>query len=504
MKDSTRFPLWLTSILVAVLALSRSGLASIDDYERWYAVELGGNRVGWMHQKQSTVGDLITTSSRMEFAFNRDQAGAKISVSGSFVETKSGKPVSMSSMLKFGRQPTSLQATFGENEIEVIVTQSGRTERSTRPLPDGTWLTPAAASEFVKQRMHAGADSITVRTMSALAGMDPMSALKPTTVERSGRTDTDYEVAGKKVKATKWTTTSSASPSTKATEVVDEAGLPLATDTSMGMMKMVMRIVNEEEAKAEFAAPEIMVETFITPDKPIANPRKTKKATYLLHVAEGEVPAIPATGSQRVSPVDASSVRVVVDTRSLSPAPEGDATNPLFLACPINVNCNDPEIRNLLTKAIEKAADNPAARAEAIRAFVYRHIHKKDLDVGFASASEVARTRQGDCSEHGVLTAALLRANAIPSRVVAGVVYADQFAGGKDIFAYHMWTQALLDVDGKPTWVDLDATLPPNIPYDATHIALATASLGEDDTQESLASIVLVMGRLKISVESAE
>ena len=39
---------------------------------------------------------------------------------------------------------------------------------------------------------------------------------------------------------------------------------------------------------------------------------------------------------------------------------------------------------------------------------------EKDLSVGFATAADVARTAQGDCTEHAVLLAALLRASDIP------------------------------------------------------------------------------------------
>ena len=105
---------------------------------------------------------------------------------------------------------------------------------------------------------------------------------------------------------------------------------------------------------------------------------------------------------------------------------------------------------------------------------------------------------------HGFPVFAVSIALAHRGRLIAGVVYADSFAGAKDIFAYHMWTQALLDVDGKPTWIDLDATLGPGTVFDATHIALAAASLGEEDTQESLATIAMLLGRLKVVVESAE
>ena len=39
----------------------------------------------------------------------------------------------------------------------------------------------------------------------------------------------------------------------------------------------------------------------------------------------------------------------------------------------------------------------------------------------------------------------MLRADGIPARVASGLVYADGFLGSRDIFGWHMWTQALID-----------------------------------------------------------
>ncbi|NBU87363.1 MAG: transglutaminase domain-containing protein, partial [Verrucomicrobia bacterium] len=65
----------------------------------------------------------------------------------------------------------------------------------------------------------------------------------------------------------------------------------------------------------------------------------------------------------------------------------------------------------------------------------------KNYGVGFATASEVARNKEGDCTEHSMLLAALGRALGIPTRVATGLVYADEFEGEKDVLVYHMWNQ---------------------------------------------------------------
>ena len=105
---------------------------------------------------------------------------------------------------------------------------------------------------------------------------------------------------------------------------------------------------------------------------------------------------------------------------------------------------DDPQIIGLVEQALlQVGADaGPKEKAMALRRFVNDHVAEKDLSVGFATASEVARTGQGDCTEHAVLLAAMLRAEGIPSRVVSGLIYVDRFLGHRQVFGYHMWTQA--------------------------------------------------------------
>lgn len=68
-------------------------------------------------------------------------------------------------------------------------------------------------------------------------------------------------------------------------------------------------------------------------------------------------------------------------------------------------------------------------------------------------ASVVARRRQGDCSEHAVLTTALARLQGIPARVVVGVALVSE---GKTHGAFgHAWSEFLEDGE----WQVADAAL---------------------------------------------
>jgi len=86
--------------------------------------------------------------------------------------------------------------------------------------------------------------------------------------------------------------------------------------------------------------------------------------------------------------------------------------------------------------------------------------------------------------------------------VISGLVYADAFAGRQSVFVYHMWTQALMTIDGKPRWIDLDATLPPGKRMDAMHIAVSSFDLTEGELTASMTPVVSLLGNLSVGVES--
>lgn len=126
-----------------------------------------------------------------------------------------------------------------------------------------------------------------------------------------------------------------------------------------------------------------------------------------------------------------------------------------------------------------------AEAVERIERFVGWHIEEKSLSVGYASAVEVAASRQGDCSEHAVLTAAMCRAVGIPAEVVMGLVYVDEFAGYSQVFGGHAWAQAY--VGGK--WIGLDATGHRPRGFGNTHIALGVGNGNPEDFFEMVTSL---------------
>jgi len=291
-------------------------------------------------------------------------------------------------------------------------------------------------------------------------------------------------------------------PGLEQIEYVNMRGETIRSDVNVGGMAMTILAADRELALSKLAPVEIMASTLVTPDRRIKNPRQTRRAEYILTTPGAELPDLPDAGAQRFERIDASAGRLTVDRNALAPAPEHEVDDSVFLGSSMMLDINDPKIIEVAQRAVADLPENAdhARIAEELRRFVRTYIDDKNLDVGFASASEVCRTRQGDCTEHGVLLAALLRARGVPARVVSGLIYVGEFLGAEGVFGYHMWTQALLEVDGAMRWVDLDATL--RNPSDATHIALSHSALVDGEVINTMAALAPIIGGLEIRVVS--
>jgi len=491
-------------VIGCVMATALGPVAMAADH--WYSVEMFGGTVGTMHAWQITTADEVLSASDMKFEIKRGPASVKVSMKGEYVESAKGKPIRMKSVQTLGATPLTQEWTFGEKDVTVTTTQGEQITKSTVALPTGEWLSPTAAEKYVTQRLKSGATEIVTRSI------DPSNGLTPLTATRVVIGKETIAVGGRDLEVFKCKTRVSSMPGIESLEYYDTEGLMVKGTTQMGGIEVVITLSDAIKAKAGLdagaqIAPDMLTGTFVKPDKRIDNPRGLSKGVYVLSVDEGALETVPATGSQRFERESSSRglVTVTTDPKLFAPASPLDVTDAAYLASTAMCSTSDEAIKRLAARAVRKLSEkelaDPAVVAGACREFVYRYISKKSLGVGYASATEIARTREGDCSEHAVLLCALLRVHNIPARVACGLIYADAFAGSEHIFGYHMWSQALLPGEGGPRWVDLDATLPVGIAYDATHICLGTSTLADGDATQSMIGVATNMGRLKITVK---
>jgi hypothetical protein len=132
-----------------------------------------------------------------------------------------------------------------------------------------------------------------------------------------------------------------------------------------------------------------------------------------------------------------------------------------YLSATFYIQSDHPKIRQ--TAAMIKGHEVNALRLfRKIAMWVFNTIEDKDFSTSLASALETLDRKQGDCTEHAVLTAALARAAGIPTRIAAGLYYAEER------FSYHMWVEALV---AEKLWVAVDPAMG-QIEPDALHLKL--------------------------------
>jgi transglutaminase-like putative cysteine protease len=225
--------------------------------------------------------------------------------------------------------------------------------------------------------------------------------------------------------------------------------------------------------------------------RPIKDSEKTRDIRYRISLKNGNpADVLPTDRRQTVNPGSKES-EVILEVKTAG-RKDGQAetppTSPEYLEPNALINSDDPKIVELMRKAVGNAT-NPWEKASKIERWVAENIRDKNFKTAFAPASEVAVNLSGDCTEHGVLTAAMCRAAGIPSRVVVGLVYASELKG----FGYHMWNEVF--VDGR--WVAIDATFAQD-EVDAVHIKLSESSLKGVAPFEALLPIVRVLGKMSI------
>ncbi|MBK5274534.1 MAG: transglutaminase domain-containing protein [Desulfuromonadales bacterium] len=150
------------------------------------------------------------------------------------------------------------------------------------------------------------------------------------------------------------------------------------------------------------------------------------------------------------------------------------------------IESDAPEI---VAKAQELTAGRKFTREIARTLAAWTADWLKDTVDDGGSALTSFKGRSGNCQTHARLYTALARAAGIPTRFVSGLVYQE----GKG-FLYHSWTESLLG----DAWVAVDPTYN-QLPADPTHLKFF-----EGNTQEDMAPIIAIIGRIRINVLEAK
>jgi len=282
---------------------------------------------------------------------------------------------------------------------------------------------------------------------------------------------------------------------------IDEEGNVQKSVSKTSFIQLTsLRMPKEKALETSRENFDIAFSTIIKPNITFENPLEVQMVKFKLSgIPLEKIQDFPFDGiSQKV--LESGENYVLIQTSSLVFKEEDAVSFPVeaeeldrFLKPTSFCQSDDPEIRKTARDIVGEEKNSWRA-AKKIAEWVRREM-TPTYSVGFADAREILKNLEGDCSEHTVLTVALLRAAGIPARAAVGIMYA------RGIFAYHMWPEVYagrwIGLDSK--WLAVDKKSG-ELYTDATHIKFGQSLLDEDIFKEMAQAISDVIGKLKLEI----
>lgn len=476
-------------------------VAAADRKEYWDAIFFADQKVGYLHTVSEPIVEdgrkLVRITADSELNIKRFAQSTQQKLRYTSWETPEGEVVRFESAMTSGDSDTakaSLEANgvVRNDQIELQLVTLGQTQKANLPW-DKSWGGYFAMEQSLERKPLEPGEQRTLRALmpgfNQTAEVELSAGKIETTETLDGPRDLlrvamKITLAGNAIQQTIWT---------------DPQGQTIKT--VMPALKQVTYRTTKEQALAKSSATfDLGERTIVKVSQAIPNPHDTQHIVYRATVETGDIENLFASSAtQRVKKLNDHSVEI--DVRSLRPDTElgtdyakEDPPSPDDLETNNFIQSDDQQIQEL-AKQIEPGNPSKWAVAVALERNVKETVHIKSFSQALSSAAEVLRTREGDCTEHSVLLAALCRARQIPARVAIGLVYYPQAYG----FAYHMWTTVWIN----DRWIPLDSTLGAG-GIGAAHLMVSSSSLKGVDPLTQFLPVLQLMGNLKLEIVSAE
>ena len=466
--------------------------------DQWVEIYMGGGKIGYGHSTMGRDGDLIHTGMTMYMRIGRVDQPIEMNLTRTATETVAGIPVSFNSETKMATIMMSRKGTISNGKVTMTSSQYGMETSDTFPFPEGAVLAAWGSFRESLMRGFKPGTKYTLDVYEPDFRLDGAIKMATTIGEWE-----EFEHRGKRIRGQKVTIVmESPIGSLETVSWLDRNGEPLKAKVPVAGFEIEMITTDQATALTDFVTPELFLTTLIKTNAKI-DPESAKRVKYCIRTKSDEVKVgeLPTTGMQMITARTDRSIEVVVTRQSHNAGSDKGKKTKVptkevseCLDGNLMINTADPELIALAKRAAGGETE-PFALADKLRRFVSDYVEDKNLNVAFATASEVCRNKEGDCSEHAVLLAALGRLNGLPSRVVAGVAYAPVFGGQRNVFVYHMWTQFLI----KGEWIDLDAALRETVCSPA-RIALVTSSLKNAGLADLALPLISKIGAIEIDI----
>ena len=505
---------YLLCAFLTLVAAGSLGLASDNKAEtEYFAVFLEGKKVGHAVNSRIVENEKVTSTEKVSITISRVGVPVTVKMSETCIETTRGEPLGFESIQELGLMTMTTKGTVNDDGmVNLIIASMGTEEKKTFQWPgsseSGVRWDKAEAIDRKKSiaLMTEGLHLLNLRKslkegLTYSAKVFSPGILQAVDTEIRIGPKQSIDLLGRVVTLTEVTSTMNLPDTGKivSTSYVDDDLNIQKTITPIAGMQVEMVACEKDFALSENDVFEVVEKLFVASPRPLKDIGSARSAVYHLSPTKGTDLPIPSNDNQKVRRLNDGSIIVTVAPAAM---PEGakfpykgkDKAILEAMAPTRFLQSDRKEIIDLARRAVGDTKDAGEA-VKMIESFVARYIQNRSLSVGYASAAEVAQSRQGDCSEFAVLTAAMCRAVGIPAQVVTGIAYVEDFAG-LDGFGGHAWVQAYIGNESG-RWVGLDAAFKGagRGGYDPGHIALA---VGNGDP-EGFFDLVNTLGQFKIN-----
>lgn len=456
----------------------------------YYAVFLEGKKIGYNVHTRSVDGKRVTTTDETTMTMGRGATAITVQMVETSIETTGGEPVGFKLVHDLGMMKMNVTGTVSrDGKVNVTTISMGTEQKNTFDWPEGALMAEGLRLLGLKNGLKEGLEYrvkvFSPATMQALDAQIRIGAKR------------DVDLLGRVVALTEVETIITVPGAGEmATRSYVDDGLRMQKSITPAMGMQIEVIACDKK----FALSDSDVVDFFgrfllkSPVRLSSSDLGPGRAImYHLIPNAGAALRIPSSDNQTVRWMQDGKIAVKVEavsTEGGSAFPyKGSEPEALEALKPTQYVQSDAEQIVSLAKRAVAGAKDAAEAVKQIESFVGGYITEKDLSIGYASAVEVAASKQGDCSEHAVLAAALCRAAGIPARVATGVVYSEGFLGQEDVFGPHAWAEAYVG----DKWVGLDATRSPQ-GFGPGHIMLAT---GNGDPGDFF-GMISTLGQFKI------
>ncbi len=495
-------------LLLSCLHASASGNSAPD---LWYSILMRSVRIGYVHiLTKSTRYDgqkAVQTSSHTVMRLDLMGNTVEQVTDTTSINDPKGRPLQQEYRIYSGGSTYRLVADYGNKSVDCKIDSGGAVNTKIVPIPAGANLV-ADSTSFTISKSDVPGQKATVTYL------DPLTVSFETATVVIGKKEKVSTGGGKSTELIKVTASTPigkmVSWQTRSGEMV-RAVMPLGFTMEKASRKIAMSIgttvpgtqvtggvsgsmsVSSLKKGSSYSPPpDFALATAISVKTPIQDPRTLQKMTIQVTGVNDSI-QIPNDNWQHVTPISGEKGSYQISVNAVAVAPDRSLTLPIT---------GHPELLPYLQDGTYLAIHNPAIEKRAaklkgddqnayqvvmrIAEWVHRTV-RPNYTIGVPRSSvDILKRPVGVCRDYATLFAALARSVGIPTRLCAGIVYAE----GR--FYYHAWDECWLG-----HWIPVDPTLGGTF-VDATHIKFAEGGA------TNMYQIAGIVGHIRVKVLSAD